>query len=115
MRLSPAKLALSFVVLFATAGVQAAVNFDQWQKPQDAREFARLDDKLPAILSYFSQQSQQQLQQFYREQLGEPTQQRQRYGQLELHYHQSQQQIRVIISEQQQWRQVDMMVLPASD
>ncbi|SEA93128.1 hypothetical protein SAMN04488051_10952 [Alkalimonas amylolytica] len=111
MQMSAPKLALSCLLLLVTAGVQAAVNFEQWQTPQDAREFARLDNKLPAVLSYFSQQSQQQLQQFYQQQLGEPTEQRQRYGQLELHYAQTQQRIRIIISEQQQWRQVDIMVL----
>lgn len=115
MQLFTTKLSLSFMLLLTATGVQAAVDFERWHQPEDAREFVRLDDKLPAVLSYFSQQSQQQLQQLYREQFGEPTEQRQRYGQVELLYSQSQQRIRIIISEQRQWRQVDMMVLPAGD
>lgn len=106
--------AMLFALLLMVPVASAAVDFEQWPRPQDAREFARLDDKLPAVLTYFSRQSQQQLQQFYLDALGAPAEQKSRYGQLELVYVQAEQQIRLIISEQQDWRQVDMMVQATS-
>lgn len=114
------KLLLSLSLLILPASIAfAAVDFNQWPKPADAREFTRLDDKLPAVLSYFSRESQQQIKQLYLEQLGQPLTERNRYGQLELHYHSSgqhgEQVLRIIISEQRDWRQVDLMVQARHD
>ena len=102
---------LSLAFLFTWLPAQAAIDFNHWPKADDAREFARLDDKLPAILSYFSRQNQDELAQLYRQAFGAPAQELSRYGQLELHFIQPPHRIRVIISSQQEWQQVDLMVL----
>ncbi|MCH8536575.1 MAG: hypothetical protein LAT66_02275 [Alkalimonas sp.] len=102
----------SLAFLCATLPAQAAIDFTDWPMADDAREFARLDDKLPAILSYFSQHSQAELAQLYRQAFGSPAQEASRYGQLELLFIQPSERIRVVISSQQQWQQVDVMVLP---
>lgn len=103
----------SLALLWATLPAQAAIDFTDWPKADDAREFARLDDKLPAILSYFSQYSQAELAELYRQAFGAPANESSRYGQLELLFIQPSERIRVVISSQQQWQQVDLMVLPA--
>lgn len=88
----------------------AAVSFYQVPLSADAREFARLENKLPAVLSYFSKQSMPELQGFYRQQLGEPDNSVVVHGRLNLYYRVNQQQVRILISEQNDWRQVDIMV-----
>lgn len=95
------------------AAVTFSVNADSfYQVPltADAREFARLENKLPAVLSYFSRQSVTQLQDFYRQQLGEPDNSSVVDGRLNLYYRVNQQQVRILISEQNDWRQIDIMV-----
>jgi hypothetical protein len=102
---------LTLVFFFAVLPTHAAIDFSEWPKAEDAREFARLDDKLPAILSYFSRQDQAELAQLYRQAFGTPARETSRYGQLELQFIQPPHQIRIIISSQQDWQQVDLMVL----
>ncbi|WP_214000231.1 hypothetical protein [Arsukibacterium sp.] len=96
-----------------SASVSLSVKADSfYQVPltADAREFARLDTKLPAVLSYFSRQSLNELQDFYLQQLGEPDNSAIIHGRLNLYYRVNQQQVRILISEQNEWRQVDIMV-----
>lgn len=102
---------LTAVFFFATQPAYATIDFSKWPQANDAREFARLDDKLPAILSYFSQHDQAELAQLYRQAFGSPTYETTRYGQLEMQFIQATHRIRVIISSQQDWQQVDLMVL----
>lgn len=87
-----------------------ADSFYQVPLTDDAREFARLENKLPAVLSFFSRQSVSQLQDFYRQQLGEPDNSVMVHGRLNLYYRVNQQQVRILISEQNDWRQIDIMV-----
>jgi len=87
-----------------------ADSFYQVPLTADAREFARLENKLPAVLSYFSRQSIAELQNFYQQQLGEPDNSAVVHGRLNLYYRVNQQQVRILISEQNDWRQVDIMV-----
>ncbi len=97
--------------LIGVASLNAvAASFYQVPLVNDAREFARLDTKLPAVLSYFTRQSMSQLQQFYQQQLGEPNNSEMVHGRLNLYYRLNQQQVRILISEQNDWRQVDIMV-----
>lgn len=103
---------LTLVFFFATLPAHAAIDFSEWPQAEDAREFARLDDKLPAILSYFSKHDQAELAQLYRQAFGSPAYETSRYGQLEMHFIQAPNRVRVIISSQQDWQQVDLMVLP---
>ncbi|SNY55383.1 hypothetical protein SAMN06297280_2855 [Arsukibacterium tuosuense] len=97
--------------LFASVSLDVkADSFYQVPLTNDAREFARLENKLPAVLSYFSRQSLAELQDFYRQQLGEPDNSAMVDGRLNLYYRVNQQQVRILISEQNDWRQVDIMV-----
>lgn len=87
-----------------------ANNFFDVPLYNDAREFARLDQKMPAVLSYFSQQTQSGLRDFYISELGEPLSEQLLYGRLSLHFNVNNQQVRVMISTQNNWQQVDIMV-----
>lgn len=103
-------LLLASALLVTVSINTPAASFYQVPLTDDAREFARLESKLPAVLSYFSQQSMAELQQFYRQQLGEPDRSALIHGRLNLYYRVNQQQVRILISEQNNWRQVDIMV-----
>lgn len=92
------------------SGASLANNFFDVPLYADAREFARLDQKMPAVLSYFSQQTPSGLRDFYISQLGEPSSEQLLYGRLSLHFNVNNQQVRIIISSQQNWQQVDIMV-----
>lgn len=102
-------------VLTAVSGISftassSANEFYQVPIPAQAREFARLDNKLPAVLTYFSQQSTAALHDFYLQQLGQPDNEQTIYGRLHLYFTVDQKQIRILISEQNDWSQVDIMV-----
>lgn len=89
-----------------------SVSQDFFQLPiaADAKEFARLDNKMPAVLSYFSQQSEADLRDFYIQRLGEPLSEQNVHGRQHLYFNVNSQQVRVLISSQNDWRQVDIMV-----
>tara|TARA_R110002126_G_scaffold33382_44_gene104644 strand:- start:20 stop:349 length:330 start_codon:yes stop_codon:yes gene_type:complete len=108
MRFS-ALLLISALVTSLSFGI-AANSFYQVPLADDAREFARLEGKMPAVLSYFSQLSIAELQQFYQQQLGEPGRVSLIDGRLNLYFRVDQQQVRILMSEQNDWRQVDIMV-----
>jgi len=108
MRSSALLLVSSLLTAVSFSG--NADSFYQVPLTADAREFARLENKLPAVLSYFSRQSTAQLQDFYRQQLGEPDNSIVVDGRLNLYYRVNQQQVRILISEQNDWRQIDIMV-----
>lgn len=99
---------LCLVVLFSSYTHSA----EEYQIPvsSDAREFARLETKLPAVLGYFSQQPIATLRQFYIDQFGSPAKEQRFSKGLQLYFQHEQQQIRVILSQQKQWSQVDIML-----
>lgn len=100
----------SALLLLGANSQLMAADFYQVPLPADAREFARLDAKLPAVMSYFSQQSMSSLQQYYQQQLGAPRNSQMVHGRLNLYYSVNQRSVRILISEQHDWRQVDIMV-----
>ncbi|MGI5309412.1 hypothetical protein [Rheinheimera sp. WS51] len=104
------RLALLFIAALATSSALQAADFYQIPIANDAREFARLDNKLPAVLSYFSQQSMPELRQYYIQQLGEPYKTESIYGRENLFFQVDGQQVRILLSERDNWRQVDIMV-----
>ncbi len=108
---------MRLVILFSlalgacsTAFSSAANNFFHIPLASDAREFARLDNKLPAVLSYFSQQSELELHDFYVQRLGQPLSEQSLYGRQHLYFNVNGQQVRILISSRDDWRQVDIMV-----
>ncbi|MBU1308272.1 MAG: hypothetical protein KKE30_01905 [Gammaproteobacteria bacterium] len=87
-----------------------ANDFFQIPLAADAREFARLDSKMPAVLSYFSQQTEQELRDFYIQRLGEPTNEQSQYGRQNLYFQVNGRQVRILLSSRDDWRQVDIML-----
>ena len=102
---------VSAAVLLGCLSTSSYANdFFQVPVPADAKEFARLDNKMPAVLSYFSQQSEADLRDFYIQRLGEPLSEQNVHGRQHLYFNVNSQQVRVLISSQNDWRQVDIMV-----
>lgn len=75
-----------------------------------ARIFARFDDNIPAVINYFTPLTEDAVVTFYNENYGKPVQSERRRGRLTLHYQQELQNIRVVISLQNNLRQVDVLV-----
>lgn len=104
-----AVLSLVFILLAFSAQSEAN-DFYQVPLPADAREFARLDNKMPAVLSFFSQQTESSLRDYYIQQLGQPEMAQQHYGREQLYFTVNGNRVRILISSQDDWRQVDIMV-----
>ena len=77
---------------------------------KNARIFAQFDDKAPAVVNYFSSETEQTIIKFYQEHYGEAIKQERKRGRLTLNYTADKQQIRVVISQQNKLRQVDVIV-----
>ena len=103
-------ITLGLLLGLSAGPLTAAPAFQQIPLPDDAQEMARLEAKLPAVLHYFSRQSQQELLLFYVMALGEPNQQKTLVTQQQLYFFREQQQIRVVIAERNGWREVSVMV-----
>lgn len=104
-------LLLSVVLtLGSLSSISYANDFYQVPVPADAREFARLDSKMPAVMSFFSQQSETALRDFYIQRLGTPNSEQTLYGREHLYFTVNGQQVRILISSRDDWRQVDIMV-----
>jgi hypothetical protein len=106
--LSWVQLGLSGILLSISAA--QATEFYHIPLPADAREQARLEQKLPAVLHYYSKLSTAELTSFYQQQLGQATQHKQHLHQLQLYFQRNDEHIRVVIAEQQGWRDVSLMV-----
>lgn len=87
-----------------------ANDFYQIPIPADAKEFARLDNKMPAVLSFFSKQSESALHDYYIQQLGQPDSTQVNYGREHLYFSVNGKRVRILISSRDDWRQVDIMV-----
>jgi hypothetical protein len=87
-----------------------AADFYQVPIPADAREFARLDNKMPAVMSFFSPQNEAALREYFIQQLGTPNNTRTLYGREHLYFTVNGLQVRILISSRAEWRQVDIMV-----
>ncbi|WP_027672034.1 hypothetical protein [Rheinheimera baltica] len=102
---------LSMALALSSVSQRAdAESFYQIPVPADAREFARLDKKLPAVLSFYTHQTESELRDFYLQQLGDPTDEQMQYGRIQLYFVVNGKQARVIISSREEWRQVDIMI-----
>lgn len=75
----------------------------------DAKVFARFDQELPAVINYFTEESESAIIAFYQNHYGEPETQERKRGRLTLSYLQENSNIRIIISEQDNHRQVDII------
>ena len=77
---------------------------------EGARVFAKFDDKTPVVINYFTSVTEDGVIAFYNKNYGEPIQHERKRGRLTLHYQKDLQQIRVVISQQNKLRQVDIIV-----
>ena len=76
----------------------------------DAQVFASFTDSLPAVLNYFTKAEQQTIIDFYQKNYGEIVSQETKRKRLTLIFNQNDNQIRVVISQQNKKRQVDVIV-----
>jgi len=80
------------------------------QTMDDAVIFADFSDELPAVINYFTSYSEQEILDFYQALYGEPNNSEIKRGRLTLHFSFQQRAYRVIISQQNKKRQVDVLV-----
>jgi len=76
---------------------------------EGARIFAKFDDKTPMVINYFTSVTEDDVIAFYNKNYGEPIQHERKRGRLTLKYQKNLQQIRVVISQQNKLRQVDVL------
>ena len=76
----------------------------------NAQVFADLTDSMPAVLNYFTSATKEQIINFYSQNFGESISQEMKRGRLTLTYKKEQKAIRVVISQQNNKRQVDVML-----
>ncbi len=77
---------------------------------ENAQVFAEFNDSLPAVINYFTSSAESQVIDFYKQAFGEAYSQKRQYGRLTLKYTQAQEVMRVVISQQDNKRQVDVIV-----
>lgn len=76
----------------------------------DAQVFAEFTDSLPAVVNYFTKSTEAQVIDFYQQAFGEAETQERKYGRLTLTYQQGVETMRVAVSQQNNKRQVDVIV-----
>lgn len=79
-------------------------------KSEDAQIFAEFTDQYPAVLNYFSKLSEQELISFYQQAYGEVIEQERKRGRLTLHFAKGEEKVRVVVSQQNKKRQVDILI-----
>lgn len=76
----------------------------------NAQVFADFTDDMPAVLNYFTRASETQIIEFYQQKFGETITQERKRGRLTLSYKKEKHTMRVVISQQNNKRQVDVIV-----
>jgi len=76
----------------------------------NAQVFADFSDDIPAVLNYFTSSTEEQIIDFYKQNFGESISQERKRDRLTLTYQKEEQTIRVVISQQNNKRQVDIIV-----
>lgn len=104
-------IAIATTLIFTSTNIAASDNHQiDIPKPVDAQVFASFTDEIPAVVNYFSKQSKQDLLAFYQNVYGKPIKQTTEYGRLTSHYQTDKQTIRIAISQQNNARQVDVLI-----
>jgi len=103
------------VLLFSISGLTVNAHAKEAEKidipvVENARIFAQFDDKIPAVVNYFTSAKEAQVIEFYSTQYGEPIQQERKRGRLTLNFNNAPYNVRVVISQQNNARQVDVIV-----
>lgn len=76
----------------------------------NAQVFADFTDDLPAVLNYFTRATEKQIIDFYQQHYSDAISQERKRGRLTLTYLQDKHNIRVVISQQNKKRQVDVII-----
>ncbi|TWX53327.1 hypothetical protein [Colwellia hornerae] len=76
----------------------------------DARVFAEFTHETPAVINYFTKSSEAEVINFYQKEYGQPLNQERKRGRLTITFNQELHSIRVVISQQNRLRQVDVIV-----
>lgn len=77
---------------------------------KQAKVFADFRQSLPAVVNYYTKLSQDEVIAFYKKAYGEPIERSTKRGRLTLKYSVDNKKIRIIVSEQNNQRQVDILV-----
>ena len=77
---------------------------------EGAQIFAEFSDELPAVINYFTLSTEQQVIDFYQQSFGEPLSQERKRDRLTLKYQEGEELMRVVISQQNKKRQVDVII-----
>jgi hypothetical protein len=106
---------ISYVIALCFFGLSANTYADEQVKinipvVDGARIFAQFDDEIPAVVNYFTSAEESKIISFYNESYGEIVSRERKRGRLTLNYLADMQSIRVIISQQNKSRQVDVIV-----
>lgn len=115
LRLLSRKKILTSILFVCAANIPANAAENTTKKIEipvieNARIFAQFDDKAPAVVNYFTTATEQAVISFYQASYGEVVTQERKRGRLTVNYAKEQQQIRVVISQQNNMRQVDVIV-----
>lgn len=76
----------------------------------DAQIFAEFTDSLPAVINYFTKSTEAQVINFYQQVFGEAYSQERKRDRLTLKYQEGEETMRVVISQQNKKRQVDVII-----
>ena len=79
----------------------------------DAKIFAQFDDEIPAVINYFTKSNETSIVNFYKEKYGQAITSNRRKGRLEKSFVKDKHNIKIIISEQNSFRQVDVLITNA--
>jgi ABC-type Fe3+-hydroxamate transport system substrate-binding protein len=77
---------------------------------KDAQVFAEFSDKLPAVINYFTHSTEAQVINFYQQAFGKADSQERKRNRLTLQYQKGEEMMRVVISQQNKKRQVDIII-----
>jgi hypothetical protein len=77
---------------------------------EDAQVFAEFSDSLPAVINYFTHSTEAQVIDFYQQVFGDAQSQERKRERLTLKYNNGDEKMRVVISQQNNKRQVDVII-----
>ncbi len=77
---------------------------------EDAQIFAEFSDALPAVINYFTHSTEAQVINFYQQAFGEAYSQERKRDRLTLKYREGEETMRVVVSQQNNKRQVDVII-----
>ena len=101
---------LSALIIFSNALLAEEEQMFDIPIIDQAHVFAEFTDRLPAVVNYFSDESEEAIINFYQKFYGEELSQERKRGRLTVYFTDEDNNIRVIISQQNNKRQVDVLI-----